>query len=90
MDEQGLDLPRSIICNSVEGRVCFALKGLGITYAADFMVRDTLLTGELTSVLDEYTLETSVFNLLWPSGRFVPPKLRVLIDFLSSRIPFLY
>ena len=90
MDEHGLDLPRSIICNSVEGRVCFALKGLGITYAADFMVRDGLLTGELTTVLDEFTLETSVFNLLWPSGRFVPPKLRVLIDFLSSRIPFLY
>ena len=87
---RGWTCPGSIICNSVEGRVCFALKGLGITYAADFMVRDALLTGELTSVLDEYTLETAYSTFLWPSGRFVPPKLRVLIDFLSSRIPFLY
>jgi len=88
-EDPELDLPRSIICNSVEGRVCFALKRLGVIYAADFMVREALLSGELVSVLDEYTRATSVFNLLWPSGRQVPPKLRALIDFLSSRIPFL-
>jgi len=88
-DEPELELPRTIICNSVEGRVCFALKGLGISYAADFMVREYLASGELLTVLEEYSNETSTFNLLWPSGRLVPPKLRVLIDFLSSRIPFL-
>lgn len=88
-DEPELDLPRTIICNSVEGRVCFAINGLGISYAADFMVREYLASGELSTVLEEYSNETSTFNLLWPSGRQVPPKLRVLIDFLSSRIPFL-
>jgi len=87
--EAEIELPHSIICNSVEGRVCFALKGLGITYAADFMVRDFLANGELTTVLEEYTNETNTFNLFWPSGRHVAPKLRVLIDFLTSRIPFL-
>lgn len=87
--EAELELPQTIICNSVEGRVCFALKGLGISYAADFMVREYLATVELNTVLEAYCNETSSFNLLWPSGRLVPPKLRVLIDFLSSRIPFL-
>lgn len=41
-DEPELDLPRTVICNSVGGRVCFALKGFGLSYAADFMVREYL------------------------------------------------
>lgn len=88
-DEPEVELPRSIICSTVEGRFCFALHGLGITYAADFVVREALANGDLIAVLDQYTHESSTFNLLWPSGRSVTPKLRVLIDFLSSRIPFL-
>ncbi|OPA86277.1 LysR family transcriptional regulator [Pseudomonas fluorescens] len=83
------ELPCTLICNSVEGRVCFALKGLGITYAADFMVREYLASGELRSVLEAYSEENGTFNLLWPSGRQVPLKLRALIDFLSDRIGFL-
>ncbi|NWA24562.1 LysR family transcriptional regulator [Pseudomonas gingeri] len=84
-----ISLPRSIICNSVEGRICFALQGLGITYAADFMVREALKAGELATVLEQYSNETSTFNLLWPSGKQVTPKLRALIDFLSAHVPFL-
>ncbi|MGU9827362.1 LysR family transcriptional regulator [Pseudomonas sp. LF242] len=88
-EQPELELPRTLISNSVEGRVCFALKGLGITYAADFMVREYLASGELCAVLEPYSEETSTFNLLWPSGSQVPLKLRVLIDFLSRRIGFL-
>lgn len=82
-----LELPRSMVCNSVEGRMSFALQGLGITYAADFVVRDALAEGQLVEVLGDYTHEGGHFNLLWPSGRQVTPKLRAFIDFFAVHMP---
>lgn len=82
-----LELPRSMICNSVEGRMDLAVQGLGITYAADFVVREALADGRLVEVLEDFTGETGQFNLLWPSGRQVPPKLRVFIEFVAAHMP---
>ncbi|RON33344.1 LysR family transcriptional regulator [Pseudomonas brassicacearum] len=82
-----LELPRSMICNSVEGRMDLAVQGLGITYAADFVVREALADGRLVEVLEDFTGETGQFNLLWPSGRQVPPKLRVFIEFVAAYMP---
>ncbi|RON47701.1 LysR family transcriptional regulator [Pseudomonas frederiksbergensis] len=83
-----LELPRSMICNSVEGRMDLAVQGLGISYAADFVIREALAEGRLVEVLEDFTWEKGQFNLLWPSGRQVPPKLRVFIEFLVSHTPF--
>jgi DNA-binding transcriptional LysR family regulator len=82
-----LELPQSMICNTVEGRVCFALQGLGITYLGDFIIREELQSGQLIRVLEDYIPARGDFNLLWPSGRQIAPKLRVFIDFLSARMP---
>ena len=82
-----LDLPVSTVCNTLEGRVCFALRGLGIAYVSDFVIRDSLASGDLVTVLDDFAVEAGVFNLLWPSGRHVAPKLRAFIDFLSKHTP---
>lgn len=84
---QPLDLPVSLICNSVEGRLSFVHQGLGLAYLADFIVRDALARGELIAVLDDYIIERGVLNLLWPSGRHIVPKLRALIDFLGQHSP---
>jgi len=82
------DLPCSMICNSLEGRSAFALEGLGLIYVADFLIARELESGELVTVLDSFARETGQFNLLWPSGRHVVPKLRAFIDFLQGRLPF--
>ncbi len=82
------DLPCSMICNSMEGRTAFALDGLGLIYVADFLIARELDSGDLIAVLDSFTRETGQFNVLWPSGRHVVPKLRVLIDFLTGQLPF--
>jgi len=54
---------------------------------ADFVVRDALADGQLVEVLGDYTSEGGHFNLLWPSGRQVTPKLRAFIDFFSAHMP---
>lgn len=81
-----MELPISMVCNNIETRVCFALQGLGIACLPDFSVREALADGRLQPLLTSYVAQTGVFHVLWPSGRQVPPKIRVLVDFLSERV----
>lgn len=83
---QDLALPVSMVCNNIETRQCFALQGLGITCLPDFSIRKELAKGQLVTVLDEYVSRSADFFILWPSGGYMTPKLRVLIDFLSERV----
>ena len=84
--EAPAELPISMVCNNIETRVCFALQGLGIACLPDFSIREALADGRLQSVLAPYVEHTGSFHVLWPSGRQVPPKIRVFVDFLSERV----
>ncbi|MGF6997560.1 DNA-binding transcriptional LysR family regulator [Paraburkholderia sp. GAS32] len=86
-DEAEAQLATTVTCNTNEARLCFALEGLGIAYMSDFTVRDALNDGRLVTVLDEYTTDHNTFQLLWPSGRHITPKLRAFIDFISEHVP---
>ncbi|MEN5236841.1 MULTISPECIES: LysR family transcriptional regulator [Pseudomonas] len=83
--EQDYEIPISMVCNHVETRICFALNHRGITCLPDFSVRAALASGSLVSVLDDFIERRGSFYLLWPSGRQVPPRLRVFIDFMLER-----
>ncbi|MBV4507460.1 LysR family transcriptional regulator [Pseudomonas sp. BW13M1] len=84
--EQDYAIPISMVCNHVETRICFALNHRGITCLPDFSVRKELAAGSLVSVLDSFMERRGSFYLLWPSGRQMPPKLRVFIDFMLERV----
>ncbi|WP_159912771.1 LysR family transcriptional regulator [Pantoea sp. 18069] len=81
-----IGLPASMVCNTIEARVCFAERGLGITCLPEFAAREGLAQGRLRRVLAEHTEPRfATFRMLWPSGRYPSPKLRVFIDFLAER-----
>lgn len=61
-----------------------ALEGLGLLYTPTFIVGDDLRAGRLVEVLSDYLWETGVYAV-YPSGRYVPAKLRVFVDFLVKR-----
>ncbi|MFS7220240.1 LysR family transcriptional regulator [Rahnella inusitata] len=79
-------LPVSMVCNNIETRLCFSVQGLGITCLPDFSVRKELARGQLVTVLDEHVERSADFFILWPSGGYMTPKLRVFIDFISERL----
>ncbi len=79
-------LPVSMVCNNIETRLCFALRGLGIACLPDFCMRDALAAGELVTVLATYVQQSTPFCVLWPSGGYMTPKLRAFIDFLGGRV----
>ncbi|MFV2093821.1 MAG: LysR substrate-binding domain-containing protein [Hyphomicrobiales bacterium] len=67
-----------------------ALFGLGPALLAEWMIRRDLAEGRLIDLLPDYiagpaTPETAVW-LLYPSRTFLPNKVRVMIDFLKSRL----
>lgn len=86
-DAPELRLPVSMVCNDIETRLHFAVHGLGITYLPTFAVRHALADGRLRTVLDAHLVpRPDGFNVLWPSGRHMSPKLRVFIDFVTDRM----
>jgi DNA-binding transcriptional LysR family regulator len=61
--------------------------GKGIGLAPGWLVQDLLDSGNLVRVLPRWSGETQNAFLLYPSRRYQPLRLKVLIQFLSSRIP---
>lgn len=85
-DGREIALPTSMICNNIETRVCFALQGRGIAWLPDFAIRDLLTAGRLVPVLPTDVHSRGAFHVLWPAGRHITPKVRVLVDFLVERV----
>src|SRR5471032_2564390 len=79
-------LPMSVVCKNLETRILFALQGLGIAYLPDFAIDGHLAAGRLVQVLPGCVENPAPFHIMWPSGKQLPPKLRVFIDFLASRL----
>ncbi|PWC12891.1 LysR family transcriptional regulator [Brenneria roseae subsp. americana] len=85
-NEPDLPIPISMVCNNIETRMCFALQDLGIACLPDFSVQNELREGSLRTVLDNHVARTVGLHVVWPSGRYITPKLRTFIDFLSEHV----
>ena len=87
-DETEIRLPVTMVCNTLEARVCFAERGLGIACLPEFAAREGLAAGRLQVVLAEFTVKRpTIFRIYWPSGRNASPRVRALVDFLTARMP---
>lgn len=84
--EVELNLPISMVCNNIETRVCFALKGLGIAFLPEFAINTLIADGQLVTLLDAVEKRRGVFHILWPASKHASPKIRALVDFLTDRV----
>ncbi|WP_437322125.1 LysR family transcriptional regulator [Sorangium sp. So ce385] len=81
-----IDLPTTAVVNTIEPLIHMAEQGLGIACLPDFAVRRQLDDGALVTVLDGHTHHAGLFRLLWPSSRYVSPKLRAFADFMAQNL----
>ncbi len=81
-----LKLPTALVCNNMEALREAALAGLGIAHMPDFLARDAVAGGLLSTVLDGALIDGGQFWILWPSNRQLSPKIRVFVDFLSETL----
>lgn len=74
----------SLIVNDVPLAIRAAEDGVGLTCVLETSARASLDTGSLESVLEAWLPPFDGFYLYYPSRFQVPPKLRVLIDFMRE------
>ncbi|MBL8447459.1 MAG: LysR family transcriptional regulator [Zoogloeaceae bacterium] len=63
-----------------------ALAGQGIIQQPTFLIGDDLRAGRLLPLLADWRAIEFGIHLVYPSRRFLPPKMRVLIAFLAERL----
>jgi DNA-binding transcriptional LysR family regulator len=81
-----IDLPTAAVANTIEPLIQMAEQGLGIACLPDFAIRRQLAEGALVAVLDAHIDHSGTFRLLWPSSRYLSPKLRVFVDFMAKNL----
>jgi len=81
--EVRVDGDRSADDASLAGQ--WALAGRGITFKSALDVGQDIADGALVRLLPEWQSEPYPLHALLPSGRFVPARVRALVDFLAAR-----
>lgn len=88
-ETQTVEVHGRYIANHAGARLEAALQDFGIANLPEFTAADALARGELVQVLKDWTLEARAYVgavwLLYPPNRFLPPKVRVLIDYLVEK-----
>ena len=78
------------IANHAGARLEAAEGGLGIAMLPDFAARDALAAGTVQTILADWEMQARAYQgpvwLLYPPNRFLPPKVRALIDHLHAHL----
>lgn len=64
----------------------WALAGAGLVYKSDLDLVHDLASGALVRLLPDWDGEHYPLNAILPSNRFVPARVRALVDFLAARL----
>lgn len=79
-----INLPISIISDTIEPLQTMAEAGLGIALLPDFIVKNSLENENLRTVLKNHIKDIRSVYILWPSSKQNLPKIKVFIDFMTS------
>jgi DNA-binding transcriptional LysR family regulator len=71
-------------CNSGWSLVDAALKGIGVIQLPDYYIKGHLETGRLVPLLDNFRAPDDGIWAIYPHNRHLLPKVRLLLDHLSS------
>jgi DNA-binding transcriptional LysR family regulator len=69
-----------------EGAVAGAVAGLGITLTSWWGCRAEIALGDLTRIMEDWSMEPVEVHALFPSGRAASPAARAFIDYLATEL----
>ncbi len=81
-----LDLPVTTVASTLEPLIFLAQRSFGITCLPPFAVTSEIAGGGLVPVLDDYLAGTGQFRVLWPTSRYLSPKVRAFVDFMAANL----
>ena len=76
--------PHAAQISDSEALAAAARLGLGLTQLPDYIVRDELASDKLVEVLAAHRPPAMPISAVVPSGRLLPPRVRVLLDALEG------
>ncbi|WP_308814302.1 LysR family transcriptional regulator [Sphingomonas sp. GV3] len=79
--------PGPITVDASHAAIAFGLRGAGIIYATEAVLRPFLDSGTLLPVLDDWSPMGSGFHIYYPGRRHLPTALRLLIDLIREVRP---
>ena len=82
--EESVRINSRFKASSNEATVEAAVAGIGIATACDWHVREHINKGRLTVLFKQYELTPYDINAVYPERRFVPQKVKQLIDHLKN------
>ncbi|MFN6566681.1 LysR family transcriptional regulator [Dendronalium sp. ChiSLP03b] len=82
---QSVDVPCALRLNNGDALREAAIAGCGIAVLPTFIIHKAVMSGQLRVILSQYTRSPFGLYAVYPSGRNLPAKVRVFIDFLLSR-----
>jgi DNA-binding transcriptional LysR family regulator len=72
--------------NSGDALLDAAIRGLGICRPPSFIAATAIQTGQVVPILSEFFTERPGLYAVFPTNRYLPQRVRVLVDFLAQRI----
>jgi DNA-binding transcriptional LysR family regulator len=81
-----VDLPETVVTNSLDPLLTMAEAGIGIASLPDFMVAASIASGHLLPILEGCLRDQRTLCILWPAGRQPLPRIRAFVDFMSTRL----
>lgn len=76
--------PTSVFMDEGEALVAAAVAGLGLAQVPGYMAEDALRTGALVEVLAAFRPAPLPISIVYASGRQLTPRLRALLDLLTT------
>jgi len=74
----------SLVCNSTDIRLGLALDGKGIAFMPGLLTEKYIESGELKIVLGNIVGQNYEINLVWPTNKYAPPRLKAFTDFIVN------
>lgn len=83
---ENLDLPKNLIFNNTHAGLRAAIDGLGIVHLPVYVAEDAFKDHLLIPILTQYMDPLGSMSLIWPSNRYLSPKVRKFVDFISDEL----
>lgn len=81
-----VDLPVATVASTLEPLIYLAERSFGITCLPSFAVASEIAQGKLVSLLDEYVADTGSVCVLWPTNRYLSPKVGAFVDYMAANL----
>lgn len=79
-----VDVIPSLICNSTDVRLGLALDSKGIAFMPGLLTEKYIASGELDVVLENIVEQNYEMNLVWPTNKYAPSRLKAFTDFIVN------